>query len=150
MKDKDPVILVLAVVVGLLVIAGFFSSYPELQQGQIVGSKGEIKTVGVSVWQDLNLTIPLTSIDWGVLYPSENKTVSSYLRNEGNSPSTVSMLTENWQPTNATNYLSLSWNLEGVIVEVSETLETQLTLTVSPDIQNITSFSFDIILSGSG
>ena len=147
MKDVGAVFVL---ILGLLVIVGLFASYPALQQGQAVGSRGEVKVLGVSVWQDLNLTTPLTVIDWGMLEPSENKTVSCYLRNEGNVPSLLTVYTENWQPVNASNWISLSWNLEGVNIEVAEALKTDLTLTVSPDIKNIFSFSFDIVISGSG
>ena len=147
MKDVGAVFVL---ILGLLVIVGLFASYPLLQQGQPFGSRGEIKVLGVSVWQDLNLTTPLTVIDWGMLEPSENKTVSCYLRNEGNVPSLLTVYTENWQPVNASNWINLSWNLEDVVIDVAKAVEAQLTLTVSPDIKNITSFSFDIILSGSG
>lgn len=82
--------------------------------------------------------------------PSQNKTVLCYIKNEANVPSTLSLYTENWHPSNASTWISLSWNLEGVVANVSEVLEAQLTLTVSPDIGNITTFSFDIVISGSG
>lgn len=115
-----------------------------------IGNMAAIKTLGVTAWQDVNLTSPLTLVDWGILEPGQSKIISCYIRNEGNSPLTLSLWTENWQPLNASNYINLSWNLEDAVIEVDEALKADLTLTVSPSIMNITSFSFDIIISGSG
>ena len=115
-----------------------------------IANVASIKTLGVSVWQNFNLTQPLTQIDWGMLEPNQSKTVICYVQNEGNTPLTLSLWTENWQPTTATDYIILSWNLEGMMLNPAEVVEAQLTLTVSPDIENITNFSFDIIISGSG
>lgn len=109
-----------------------------------------IKTVGVSVWHDVNLTIQVSFIDWGVIGPSENRTVVCYVKNEANVLSTLSLTTESWQPTNATTWISLSWNLEGATIQVGEALQADLTLTVSQNIENITTFSFDIVILGSG
>lgn len=143
-KSLTVLVVVCALVLGIGI--GFniqLVSYP-------ISSMATIKTLGVTVWQDVNLTIPLTLVDWGLIEPNQTKTLTCWVRNEGNSPLTLSLWTENWQPTNATNYISLSWNLEGEVVEVGEALEANLTLTVSPSIENITSFSFDIVISGSG
>jgi len=115
-----------------------------------ISNVASLKTIGVSVWEDPNATTPLSSIDWGILEPSENKTVSCYIRNDANVPSTLSLETENWNPTNATIYIGLSWNLDDVILDVNEIVETRFTLSISPEISNITTFSFDIIITARG
>ena len=115
-----------------------------------ISNMASIKTIGVSVWEDPNATTPLTFIDWGIIEPSENKTVSCYIRNDANVPSTLSLTTENWDPTNATICINLSWNLDDVILDVNEIVETRFTLSVSSEILNITTFSFDISIIATG
>lgn len=109
-----------------------------------------IKTIGVSAWKDSNATIPLTFIDWGIVEPSQNKTLTYYLRNDANVPSILDLQTENWSPSYASDYIELSWNLNGTTLDVNEIVETRFTLSVSPYIENITTFSFDITITARG
>jgi len=115
-----------------------------------ISSGATIKTVGVSVWKNPDLTDPLTHVDWGFLEPGENKSFICYVKNEGNTLQTLSLTTENWKPTNALEWISLSWNREGTILDVEESQTANLTLTVSPLITGITTFSFYIVIIGSG
>ncbi|UCE15555.1 MAG: hypothetical protein JSV12_06690 [Candidatus Bathyarchaeota archaeon] len=109
-----------------------------------------VKMVGVSVWQDVNLTTPLTQLDWGFIEPGENVTITCYVRNEGNIPETLGLLTENWTPANASDWINLSWNLEGVTIDFGEALTGNFTLTVSSSITSVIKFSFDTVIVGSG
>jgi len=134
-----------------MVSAVMFAVISVVQLSQFrISSVASVKTVGVTVWQDINITTQVTLIDWGVITPNENTTFTCYIKSEANVPSTLFLSTENWQPTNATTWINLSWNLEGAPIDVGEVLQANLTLTVSPDIENVTNFSFDIIINGSG
>ena len=53
---------------------------------QRVSNVGSIKTIGVGVYKDPECLEVLTSIDWGVLEPSETKAYSYFMRNEANVP----------------------------------------------------------------
>ncbi|MDH5449098.1 MAG: hypothetical protein OEX01_08900, partial [Candidatus Bathyarchaeota archaeon] len=68
--------------------------------------------------------------------------------NEGNIPMTLNMTTDNWNPSSASTYITLSWNSEGSQVSADSVLETILTLSVSSGISEIDSFSFDITITG--
>lgn len=113
----------------------------------MLGNSGEIHMIGVSVWENSDLSKSVTSVNWGILEPSENKTLSYFIRNDSNFKTTFTLTTTNWNPQNASNFISLSWDLHHVSFESGETSEFQFTLKVSPEIQNINSFSFDIIIS---
>ena len=115
-----------------------------------ISSGATITTVGVSVWTGPELTDSLTYIDWERLEPGENKSFICYVKNEGTTLQTFSLATENWDPPSASEWISLSWNREGTILDVEESKVANLTLTVSPLITNITTFSFDIVITGSG
>jgi hypothetical protein len=73
-----------------------------------------------------------------------------YIKNEGTTPLTLYLDTSNWTPTNAADYISLSWNYNGNTVESNQVIQITMTLSVSQDINGISNFSFDTVLTGSG
>jgi len=117
---------------------------------RIIGNFGRIKTVNVGVYQESECLNPLTVIDWEVLEPSETKNKSCFIRNEANVPVTLALTTENWMPLNASNYIFLAWGYTVDILEVNEVLNLVFSLSVSPDIEGIDNFSFDILIMGEG
>jgi len=118
-------------------------------QRTIQGS-GSIKGVGLGIYWDLACTNTTSSLDFGQLEPGSSKNFTLFLRNEGNSALTLNMTTENWNPTNAADYLTLTWNREGQQVNPDEVVGFVIILYVSEDITGISTFSFDIIVSGTG
>ncbi len=130
----------------------FFASISRntLEQSVTVGSSGTVKAVGVGVYWDSGCTNRVTSISWGTIEPGTNVNSTVYIRNQGNSLATLSMHTENWNPTNASSYLVLSWNYSGQTLAVNQVIPVKFTLTVSPSTQGITTFTFDIVVVGSG
>ena len=113
-----------------------------------VSSTGSILTIGVGVYSDWGCNTPLTSIPWGTLEPGESQTFTCYIKNEGTAQSTLSMYPSNWNPTNAENYLDLSWNYAGTTINVGSSIQVRFTLTVDANIEGITNFSFDITVVG--
>lgn len=121
-----------------------------MQANMKISNQGALKTVGVGVYWDAGLTNKVSSIDWGILEPSLNVNKTVYIRNEGNAAATLSMTTSNWSPSNATNYITLSWNYSNQTLNVNEAIQVKLTLAVSSTIAGITNFSFDITIAASG
>ncbi|MEX2737498.1 MAG: hypothetical protein Q6356_000315 [Candidatus Wukongarchaeota archaeon] len=105
-----------------------------------VSNVGRIKTIGVGVYEESQCLNPLSSIDWGVLEPSEIKSVSCYLRNEANVKIVLELTTENWIPLNTPNFIFLDWNYTGGILEVNEVRKVIFRLDVSGDITGIDNF----------
>lgn len=118
-------------------------------QKTIHGS-GSIKSVGLGVYWDLECTNTTSSLDFGQLEPESSKNFTLFLRNEGNSALTLNVTMENWNPSNAANYLTLTWNREGQQVNPDEVIGFVIALSVSEDITGISTFSLDIIISGTG
>jgi hypothetical protein len=56
----------------------------------------------------------------------------------------------NWNPSNASDYISLSWDYGGQLVNPGELIPVIFTLSISESVEGITSFSFDITIMGSG
>lgn len=111
---------------------------------------GSIKAIGLGVYWDLQCTNATSSLDFGQLEPGSSKNFNLYLKNEGNSALTLNMTSENWDPSNATDYMTLIWNREGQRISPDEVIEFVITLSVSENVQGISSFSLDIIISGTG
>ena len=141
-------ILVLVLYTLTLSVAGQVLS--PVQTSRTVSNAGTVKAIGVSVYWNSECTNPLSSIGWGMLEPGSSKNVTCYIRNEGNSASTLSMYTSNWNPSNASDYISLSWDYGGQPLNPDEVVQVMFTLSVSASIEGITSFGFDITIVGSG
>jgi len=139
-----PLAVLLSIVALTVLASGFMQS-----SVRIVG-RGTVKAVGVGVFWDSNCTNPVSFIDWGMVEPGSINNVTVYMRNEGNVAASISLATGNWNPSNAFDYLALSWNYDGRQLNPLEVAQVTLILTVSSSVQGITSFSFDIIISASG
>lgn len=121
-----------------------------MQQSKTVHSVATIKTVGIGVYQDFECTLPLASINWGILEPDETKNFTAWIRNESNVPETLALEAENWVPSNASDHITLSWNYDGSTIEVGQVVEIAFTLHVLPTITGIKDFTFDMVIIGSG
>lgn len=111
---------------------------------------GTVKAMGVGVYWDSSCNNQVTSIDWGAVEPGATKGVTVYIKNEGNAPETLSLETENWDPSIASSYMSLAWDYGGQVIDADAVFQVTLSLSVSDTIEGITSFSFDIVITGSG
>lgn len=106
-----------------------------------------ITSVEFEVTWDITGTKPCSEINWGTLTPGSNKNITLYIRNAGNRM-TGSFNTSNWFPTNASNYITLTWNFGEAPLYPNRIRTTIFTLSISPSIQNITDFSFNILITG--
>jgi len=141
LEKKKVVVLILVVCLGVTV------AYAVWQQSLIISNVGRVKTFNVTAWQDMDCMIPLTSIDWSWLAPGQSKTFQFFLLSIGNTDTTLSMTTENWNLDNANLYLMLTWDRENYILQPKTVCLTTLTLTIDPAIVGIENFSFDILIT---
>jgi hypothetical protein len=115
---------------------------------QSIPSNGTVTTVNVDVYSDRYCTQPCTSISWGTPYPGDSIQRTIYVKNTGSVPITISMDTENWVPTNAADYLTLTWDQGGTVLDVGDSVTATLTLVVDEDTTGLSDFSFDIVITG--
>ena len=111
---------------------------------------GSIKGVGLGVYWDPQCTTETSSLDFGQLEPGFSKNFALYIRNEGNTVLTLNMTSKNWNPIEAVDYMSLTWNREGQQIGPDQVIGFVIRLSVSSNIQDISSFSLDITISGTG
>jgi len=134
---------------GALSLSMLTQAMSSIQTNTKISNQGALKTVGVGVYWDAALTNKISSIDWGMLEPGSNVNKTVYIRNEGNAAATLSMTTSNWNPSNASNYITLTWNYGGQTLNVNEAIQVKFTLSASSSVTGITNFSFDITITAS-
>ena len=121
-----------------------------IQTDETISSIGSVKGIGVGIYWDSACTNQVSSINWGVIDPGSNKTMTINVRNEGNAAVTLSRTTQNWNPTTSANYITLNWNYAGQSLSVNQVLLIRMTLIVSRTTTGITTFAFDIIITATG
>lgn len=149
-KKKTKGLLVALVALVTLISTLFFlnSIFGQLVFRSTIGSHGTVKAFGVGVYWDSNCSSLVSSLDWGLVEPGLASNVTFYIRNEGNYAVILFLGAENWNPENASSYLTLSWDYAGETISPDETVQVTLSLLASPDIEDIVDFSFDVIISG--
>jgi hypothetical protein len=116
-----------------------------------IPSTASITAVGLDVYSDAACTQNVTSINWGTLSPGSATNYQAYIKSTSNAPITLSLATDSWNPATASTYITLSWNYTaGTQVQPSASLPVTLTLTVNSSITGITTFTFNIDITGSG
>jgi len=115
-----------------------------------LGSSGLVKVIGVGVYWDSSCSQAVYSIDWGMVEPGSQKNTSVYIRNEGNTNITLSLTTENWNPENASNYMTLTWDYDNRTLIPNQVIHVTLTLSIRDDVDGVESFSFTIVIIGTG
>ena len=121
-----------------------------VQTSKSFSSVGAVKGVGVGIYWDSACTNMTSSINWGTLDPGSSKLVALYVRNEGNAPITLFKTEKNWTPSNAANYITLTWNYANQTLGNNAVLQISLKLAISTVVSGITSFTFDTIITASG
>jgi len=103
----------------------------------------------LSIYYDSEFSKKCTHIDWGELSPGETGSQILYARNEGDYPSTLTMYTNNWQPSAVQSYLTLRWNATSTILQVNQSICILFWLQLNPQVQNVAEFSFNIYIVSS-
>ena len=124
--------------------------FPAGQTTLALSSAGSIQTTqGLRAYSNFACTTPQTAIAWGELEKGGSTSVTIYIKNEGDSPQTLSLVTSDWTPATAADYLSVSWNYNNQPLNPNTSIQITLTLSVDPDIQGITNFGVNILIVGS-
>jgi hypothetical protein len=115
---------------------------------QTVASNGTVSSVNVGVYSNSQCNQNCTSITWGTIDPGDSTSKTVYVKNTGTIPITLSMATESWTPTNADDYLTLTWNKQNTVLDPGKSTPATITLTVDSYTGSLTSFSFNIVITG--
>jgi hypothetical protein len=139
---------ILFVTVATMAVASVVFTYGLLFGSKTISNQGNVNSIGVGVyWEDACVN-EVSTIDWGLIEPGAFENVTVYILNEGTIPMTLNMTTDNWDPAAALTDIALSWNREGGSVSAQSVVQAVLTLSVSSSISDVSSFSFDITITG--
>ena len=121
-----------------------------LLTSQTVPSNGTVlSTVNVGVYNDQACTQNCTSISWGTLTPGSSTVKTVYVKNTGTLPETISMNVSGWSSANASAGMTVAWNKGAALLNASQSVAANITLTVLPTIDTgVTNFSFNITITG--
>jgi len=108
-------------------------------------STGRIITLGIECYSEPECINKLTLINWTDLIAGYTYNYTIYLRNEGNSPVTLEMWSQNWEPDIAVSYFNLTWNYNGSVINPQEVREIVLYLETGYPTEFV-EFSFEIVI----
>jgi len=141
-------IILLTYTLGLSLVS---QAFPATQTTRTLSSAGSIQiqtTAEIGVYSNYQCTTPLTSLAWGTLEPGGSQAIVCYIKNEGNTALTLSMYPTGWNPAEAADYLTFTWNYNGASISPGASVQVTFTLSVDESIEGITSFSFDVTIVG--
>lgn len=132
--------------IAIVVLIGSCVTWAILQYSVTVNNHGSVQAIGCQILDASGNQI--TSIDWGTIDVGTNANHNIYVKNNGTIPITLTMITLNWNPSNASTFLTLSWNYTGQTIDPDQTLPLTLNLAVAPETSGFIDFSFDILFVG--
>jgi hypothetical protein len=135
-KSRLALVLAIAAILSISMARQFFDSSATLRVSAVITS------VPLGVYWDANCSTPVYSIDWGNVTVGGTKTITMYVRNEGNETFVLSVEAENWQAGNTSNIATFS--SEEPKIELGQTVQVNPSLTVFSNASGVSSFSFDI------
>jgi hypothetical protein len=105
--------------------------------------------IEIDVYSNIECTNIMTNIEWGEIEAGGDSDVQLYVKNNGDTDILISLDTENWSSQDAENHMNLSWNYNGASLQPGEVRAVVLTLSVSSNCPELSSFGFDIVIIGS-
>ena len=121
---------------------------PTIYGLQSTETTGTTKTVEVKVYWNSGCTEEVTRIEWGIIEPGSVKEIRVFVKNTGNVNIILSLETKNWNPSNASKYITLTWNYRRQTLSPNKYISLKLKLSVSPKINGMRDFSFDTLITG--
>ena len=105
--------------------------------------------IEIDIYSNQACTSTLTNVEWGEIEAGSHSNSVIYVKNNGDVSVIISLTSENWSSSVASNNMVLSWDYDGTPLMSDEVRQITLTLSVDPDCPELSSFGFDIVLIGS-
>jgi len=148
---KAPKLTIIILTIAAIAVAGLTIGAVTINQN--VPSSGTV-TAGpnVGVYSNSGCTTLVTSLNWGSVEIGGNATQTIYIENTGGKQMTPDITVSNWTPSNAGTYITMTWTTLPAEIQPGTAcaVAVTLTLTVSPGITGISSFTNSITITGTG
>jgi len=146
------------VTIGIVLIIVLASEAISVQLStlRLIGSRGNvISPPNIGIYWDSNATNVVTSIDWGNVEPGTMKSVTLFIRNEGNLAVTLFLNASGWKPAGMSEYMNLTWDYDATEIQPGEIILTTIILASasSPEFAgyirayDVKQFNFAILIS---
>lgn len=112
------------------------------------GGGQPVSSINVEIYSDAEATTALTGLQWGSLSPGGTVNRTIYVKNTGNTAETLNMTATEWTPTEASSVLTLTWDKEGSSLAPGAVVAATISLHVASNPGSVTSFSMNIVISG--
>jgi hypothetical protein len=124
-----------------------------LQTQQEVPTQGRVggtvsSSVDVGVYTNGAATTVCSNIDWGSVNPGSSVSQIVYIKNTGNTTETLSMTPSGWNPSSANSFLTLTWDKEGSTLSPGTVIPATFTISAAANTGNLTTFNFNILITG--
>jgi hypothetical protein len=91
----------------------------------------------------------ISAVEWGDIEAGATSNVQIYVKNIGDTSVVINLMTENWSSPIASDNMNLYWDHDGSPIQSGEARGVLLSLSVDPDCPELTSFGFDVVITGS-
>ena len=143
---KIPSIAIIALTITALALV--LTTAALLTNNQTVPLSGTINAVNLGVYSDNACTQTCSALNVGALNPGGTGTQTIYIKNTGNVAETLTMTANNWNPTNATTSLTLTWNQQNTVLPAGQSIQATLTLMAASNTGSLTTFSCFVTITG--
>jgi hypothetical protein len=151
------VLLILVVAAVTMLLSAAISIWLTKVNHLKIPSVGNVRTLGVEAYWDENCENKTEQVDWHFVWPGSSENVTFYLRSKSNVDARLSLNTTNWSPPKISDYMNLSWNYNGTLINPHQVVKVTLTLSTSTSYSftnylitnNVKEFSFDINMDAS-
>jgi hypothetical protein len=137
-----------ALVAALLVITASGIVVEAVSNRKGVSNQVKLKAVYLGLYWDNACANATVAVPWGQFSAGAVSNVTLYVRNEGDSAVKLNLTTRNWNPAHASELVTLTWNREGQVLEPQKVAAATFSLSISANIDGITDFSFDTVVTG--
>ncbi len=144
---KIPISIIALILVAVALTA---TTYGAISVNKSLSTNGSITvTANLGLYSDSGCTTALSTIDWGTITPGNNQTRTVYVKNTGTGTSlTLSISTSSWTPITANGPITVSWDKEGTRLTPGQSTPAAIKLISSSSIVDVTTFSVQILISG--
>lgn len=108
--------------------------------------RGSMRGVGVGAYLDSRCANVLNFTNWGQLEPGTSESLTCYVQNEGRTAGFLSLSEMDWNPSNASRFVSLHWNYTDGLLYPGQVADITLTLTFSANVPRGFSFTFSSVI----
>jgi len=144
---KPKILTALLILVALLIVTSAWAvivSITPRSKEKTVSTAGVLAIGDFGIYWELNCSNVATFIDWGTIDVGANSSVTVYVRHEGTVPFVLNYTLSNWNPANASDFITFSWDYDNRTLDIDNVMSLNLSVEVSPLTTGITNFSFDI------